>query len=187
MIVGSVKKLSSAPLFEAGNKYIPWSSWILWNLSLYTPRLLELFLDLSLQVLKKILNLSIVTKRIDAWLESQPKDDLTDTTTEDRRQRLYDVLFEGFAQGSRPTIQEALLLAGSWDMKFEDIEVSIKIWHGKSDARAPIEMIRYMAEKLPNCELHEFDGGHIDMTSQVDIIMKQIVAEASEINTHNQT
>lgn len=54
-------------------------------------------------------------------------------------------------------MHDAQLLTSSWGIKFEDVTYNkVQIWHGTQDANWPVQMMRYMAERLPHCELHEF-------------------------------
>jgi pimeloyl-ACP methyl ester carboxylesterase len=86
-------------------------------------------------------------------------------------------IFEAFRQGTGPAVHEARLLTSSWGIKFEDVRYNkIRIWHGTKDANAPIEMIRYMAERLPHCELTEFsENTHFTLHRSLDQILSEMV------------
>ncbi|KAJ2975509.1 hypothetical protein NQ176_g5485 [Zarea fungicola] len=80
--------------------------------------------------------------------------------SEQRAALLNLLIGEPFAQGPDGAVQEARILTDEdWGFRLEDVtyrEAPIKIWHGTKDVNAPIEAIRYLAEKLPNAELCEF-------------------------------
>jgi pimeloyl-ACP methyl ester carboxylesterase len=86
-------------------------------------------------------------------------------------------IFEAFRQGTGPAVYEAQLLTSSWGIKFEDVMYNkIRIWHGKKDANAPVEMMRYMAERLPHCELTEFsENTHFTLQRYLDQILSEMV------------
>jgi pimeloyl-ACP methyl ester carboxylesterase len=88
-----------------------------------------------------------------------------------------DMVFEAFVQGGAATVQEAVLLSHDWGFRFEDVTYSkIQLWHGQKDAQSPIEMIRYMAERLPHCMLHEFKGEtHFTVAGHIDEILSDLV------------
>ncbi|KAL4999942.1 Alpha/Beta hydrolase protein [Aspergillus recurvatus] len=99
------------------------------------------------------------TRWLDSWLEKQESAEESTLSTEERRQMALAMVFEAFAQGGAATVQEAVLLSHDWGFRFEDIVYNkIHLWHGQKDAQSPIEMIRYMAKRLPHCVLREFEG-----------------------------
>lgn len=95
----------------------------------------------------------------------------------EHRRRMIEMLTDGFAQGSSAFVQEAQLLsAPSWGFRFEDVAYEeIQIWHGVRDRNAPIEMVRYMAKRLPCCDLHEFkDDTHFTMGEHLEAALDQL-------------
>ncbi|KZO97530.1 alpha/beta-hydrolase [Calocera viscosa TUFC12733] len=98
-------------------------------------------------------------------------------TAKERREMLLRELFEPFAQGSRGFVQETRLLTKDWGFAFEDVTYPVKLWHGRQDKNAPIEMIRYMTERMPNCTLREYDTGHFDMGPLLREILEELVTE----------
>ncbi|KAL4747753.1 hypothetical protein BDW72DRAFT_206176 [Aspergillus terricola var. indicus] len=93
--------------------------------------------------------------------------------TEERRRLAMKMVFEAFEQGGAATVQEAVLLSHDWGFRFEDITYSkIQLWHGQKDAQSPIQLIRYMAERLPHCVLHEFEGEtHFTVAGYIEEIL----------------
>ncbi|KLO09468.1 alpha/beta hydrolase fold family protein [Schizopora paradoxa] len=151
-----------------------------------TPGVLRVVSDASVGLIKWMATTRAVTKRIDAWLEAQVKSAKTTNpdgkqprTTEERRELILRPLFEGFAQGSGAMVEETQLLAHDWGFRFEDVTFDkISIWHGLKDANAPIEMIRYMAERLPHAHLHEFDDTHYTIGRRLDEVLSELLSDA---------
>jgi hypothetical protein len=142
-----------------------------------------------------------VERRIDAWLEEMTrvkeekerlqKVPLTATvnveegekqefipSTAQRRERLMDLIFEGFAQGTSGFVHETQMLTGHWGFKFEDIIYDkVQMWHGSRDANAPVQSIRDMAEHMPHFVLKEYDENHFTMGNHVEEVLKALIAE----------
>ncbi|KZO97519.1 alpha/beta-hydrolase [Calocera viscosa TUFC12733] len=101
-----------------------------------------------------------------------------DKTAAQRREEQMEILgdlSEAFAQGSRACVQEHQLITNDWGFPWHEVTYPIKMWHGVRDRNAPIQMIRYMAHRLPNCELFEYDRGHFDMHLFMGQILDQLV------------
>jgi len=180
--MSAVGLLASAGPWEAGMKDVPWSSWFTYLAATYTPKGLEFVSDGALTALRWISGTKLVTGWLDKWLESLQKtqDNQSDLTITERREKLLRLVFEGFTQGSAAFVQEAQLLSQAWGFKFEDVDYDrLVIWHGSNDARAPIQQIRYMAERLPYCELREFDEGHFSLVKHLEEILDELVPEQS--------
>lgn len=95
-------------------------------------------------------------------------------------QSLCDALLEPFRQGVQATVDEAVLFSDSdWGFKLEDVSYDkIQFWHGAEDTRAPIEMMRWMIEKLPHAEMKEFEEtGHFDMHPHLEEIIVTLAPE----------
>ncbi|KAL4758081.1 alpha/beta fold hydrolase [Aspergillus foveolatus] len=120
-----------------------------------------------------------VIRWLDNWLEKQEIAEESTLPTEERREMALRMVFEAFAQGGAATVQEAILLAQDWGFRFEDVTYSkIQLCHGQKDALSPIEMIRYMAERLPHCVLREFKGDtHFTVAGHIDEILSRLVPE----------
>ena len=98
-----------------------------------------------------------------------------------RRQRLLDILFEPFAQGTAGFVQEARLLSQvDWSFRLEEVkEPRVLLWHGSKDVDAPIEMIRWMVERLPNARLEEFeDDTHFTIHQHLDEVLDDLITES---------
>lgn len=90
------------------------------------------------------------------------------------------LLSEPFAQGAQAAVEEAKILSDQdWGFKLEDVTYSqIKIWHGVRDKNAPITMMRYLAEKLPNSILYESDDTHYTMGNHIEAALAELVHES---------
>ncbi|KAJ5155503.1 hypothetical protein N7492_008306 [Penicillium capsulatum] len=118
---------------------------------------------------------------IDSKLESHiGKQD--DMTTEERRGVIARLVFEAFRQGTEPVVHDARLLTSSWEIPFEDVTNKVMIWHGTKDSNAPVQMIRYLAERLPLCTLQEFEEDtHFTLSRRMDEILAELVPEQSRV------
>ncbi|KGQ12399.1 hypothetical protein BBAD15_g1858 [Beauveria bassiana D1-5] len=92
---------------------------------------------------------------------------------------------EPFAQGPDGAVQEARILTDDdWGFRLNDVtyrDSPIKIWHGTKDVNAPIEAIRYLAGKLPNAELHEFDQDtHYTMGEHIEAAVLDLMGETQK-------
>lgn len=67
--------------------------------------------------------------------------------------------FEAFRQDVEPAVHEARAFTSSWGIKFKDVTFDkVRIWHWAQDKNAPVQRIRYMAERLPHCIIKELPG-----------------------------
>jgi len=86
--------------------------------------------------------------------------------------------FEGFAQGVEGFVLERRLLMGNWGFRFEDLMYDrVQMWHGSRERFAPVESIRFMAERMPYCVLTEFDDTRSGMSKHFERAMKEMKAE----------
>lgn len=97
---------------------------------------------------------------------------------ERREALLRHYVWEAFRQGPAGTVRDSQLL--TWEgmgFPIEDVAYDrIHIWHGEKDWQAPIRMIRFLAERLPHCELHEIEGAnHYAMGLQVESAVETLV------------
>ena len=55
-------------------------------------------------------------------------------------------------------------LLSPWGFEVSAITVPVQLWHGKSDAAAPVAHGRWLAEHIPNVEAHFVPGAdHADI------------------------
>ncbi|KAF2099402.1 alpha/beta-hydrolase [Rhizodiscina lignyota] len=188
-MLSAVGVMAGAPPWEAGpEKMTLGRRWLRWA-AVNTPTALRILTDGLVGLLRWIVSTGPITKRIDKWLEStskgeQEKEPLLAAeeprSVVERREQLLRLAFEGFAQGSAASVQEARLLSEQdWGFKFEDIDFPVKLWHGTNDADAPVEMIRYMANRLPHGVLKEFDETHFTLANHLEEILAEFNPDTS--------
>lgn len=180
MLTG-VGLFASGPPWAAGRHYMTRTRRVLSKMAVYWPGGLKLLLDVTLSLARSLSRTGFVTRRIDTWLGAMQKqkkaehDDGKETDQRSfaqQREDMLDVLIgEPFVQGTDAMVQEARILsAGDWGFRLEDVTYGpIRIWHGSKDINAPIEAIRYLADKLPDAQLVEFtEDTHYTMGSHID-------------------
>lgn len=180
MLTG-VGLFASGPPWSAGRHYMTRTRRLLSKMAVYWPGGLKLLLDVILGLTRSLSRTGFVTSRIDTWLEAIRKQKLAETgdaketgekSIAQQREDLLDLLIgEPFAQGTDAMVQEARILsADDWGFRLEDVTYGpIQIWHGSKDINAPIEAIRYLAERLPDAKLVEFtEDTHYTMGSHIN-------------------
>lgn len=198
----AVGVMAGAPPWEAGVQQVSWYRRVVALAAIHTPTGLRVVMDALVGLTRWIVYSGPVTRRIDKWLESVREkeklkaeakakadstkqgdgetvavDEEVQSTIAESREWLMRLLFDGFAQGSRATVQEARLLSAySWGFKFEDVSYDpVLIWHGTKDANAPFSMIQYMSNRLPHSNLREFEGDtHYSMGYHLEQILKEL-------------
>lgn len=74
---------------------------------------------------------------------------------------------EAFRQGARGAYHEALLGISNWGFGLDEIQSPLFLWHGEMDQNVPVQMARYLADAVPNCQAMFFpDEGHISLFKQ---------------------
>lgn len=179
--------VAGAPPWVAGTEDVTISRKFLSHAAIYCPGTLEMLFNPLLVVLRWIAESNLVTSWLDNWIDGMKREkekkaneqqDAKEErlSTEEARKRMLSTSFEAFAQGSGAAVQEARLLSQNWGFRFEDVSYSgIRIWHGTKDTNAPIGMVRYMAERLPQPVFHELEENHYTMghhleTAVIDLI-----------------
>lgn len=184
-MLSAVGMLASAGPWEAGIKDVSWVTYMNYLGATYWPRGLEGLTNGSVRGLKRISATGPVTRWLDGWLDSisgDAADKLDASAKEERRKNVLKLMFEAFTQGAAAFVQEAQLLSlRDWGFRFEEVKYNrVQIWHGKGDVNAPIRMIRYMAERLPFCELKEYDEAHFTIANHLDSILGELIAATDE-------
>ena len=171
--------LAGAGPWAAGREHISIARRIISLAASHSPTAFRVILDALVGVCRYGVSTRPVIRWLDKWLEKQESAEESKLPTEERREMAMKMIFEAFAQGGAATVQEALLLSRDWGFRFEDVTHSkIQLWHGQEDAHSPIEMIRYMAERLPHCVLREFQGEtHFTVAGHIDEILSDLVPE----------
>lgn len=97
---------------------------------------------------------------------------------EARKERLLRLFTEPFAGGAGGFVRDAHLLSHPWGFRLEDVRChpSIQIWHGVRDINSPIAMVRYMAHRLPHCDLHELESeNHFTILKHLEMMLSKLV------------
>lgn len=170
--LSAVAVVAGAPPWVSGIEDVTFSRKILSRASIYCPGTLEMVSNPVVVALRWIMETGPVTRWLDNWIEgmrrekekkaNEQRDAKEETmSTEEARKRMLSTSFEAFAQGSGAAIQEARLLSQDWGFRFQDVPYGgIRIWHGTKDANAPIDMVRYMVNRLPQPVFHELEENH---------------------------
>jgi len=84
---------------------------------------------------------------------------------------------EAHKNGVEGDAHEWQLYVRPWQFQLVDIEKEIRLWYGKFDRQVPIEMGRYLDQKLPNSQLIEVDdGGHFStINNHIDDIFDYLI------------
>lgn len=178
--LSGVGMLASAGPWTAGIKEVPWISYFTYLGATYTPHTLESLTNGTIKSLKWALSTKPVIHCLDTWLNSMQRDKPSTNTPEisttERRTMVLNTIFGGFTQGSAAFVQEAQILSQDWGFRFEDVKYDkVRIWHGRKDVNVPISMIRYMAGRLPRCELKEYDENHFTVVHRLDEVLDDLI------------
>lgn len=74
---------------------------------------------------------------------------------------LLDAFAEAFRQGVAGTAHEIVLFGRAWGFDLATIEVPVFLWHGEADEQVPLQLGRYLADRLPHCRARFVPGaGH---------------------------
>ncbi|KAJ3537889.1 hypothetical protein NM208_g6144 [Fusarium decemcellulare] len=162
MLTGVVL-FASGPPWAAGGHQMSLMRRIMSRMANNCPIVLKTLLQVLVHSLKWLVTTGLVTRRLGKWLDEQDKKQSASKpkTHSQRIEALTKVVIdEPFRQGADAAVYEAKLLSSQdWGFRFEDVKFDqVHIWHGKEDGNAPITMIRYMAQRLPHCTLHELDN-----------------------------
>jgi pimeloyl-ACP methyl ester carboxylesterase len=61
-------------------------------------------------------------------------------------------------------IHDAEIFGQPWEFRLEDINVPVRLWHGTEDRAFSVGIAKYMASRIPNCELRLVEGeGHYSL------------------------
>jgi len=152
----------------------------------YIPGVFKVVSGAIVGMLKWAATSRLGTRVVDRSLKSRgngtedEQDDESMRPAPEQRERLFGLLFEGWAQGTGAFVQEGQLLTSQdWGFEFEDVAYDqLQLWHGTKDTRVPLEKIRYLTERLPHCTLKEYDGtGHADIVRHLEEILAELVPE----------
>jgi pimeloyl-ACP methyl ester carboxylesterase len=180
--LSSVGLMCSAGPWKVGTEGVPLSARLGSWASVNCPSLATQMIDTGLKLSKRfaasktgktLLDTMTVKAAAAAGKEISDKDPQEVAA---RRERLVRILLEPFAQGSRGFVQEAYILTHPYGFRIKDVKAKVQIWHGTKDVNSPIRMVRYLKDRLPNCELHELEGEtHFTIQKYLEEIVTEIV------------
>ncbi|KAL1861539.1 hypothetical protein Daus18300_008802 [Diaporthe australafricana] len=186
--LASVGLLCSAAPWEAGTRGLPWSARLGSYAAAYFPSVSVSIIDFCLDVARRLAASKSGQKMLDDIAVKAaatagkviPESEKTTEAVAARRERLLAIFLEPFAQGSRGFVHEAYLLSQPYGFRPEDVSYDgkIHVWHGTADKNSPIRMVRWMSERLPNCELHEFEGEtHFTIMKHLEDIIPKLAED----------
>ncbi|KAF4438026.1 hypothetical protein F53441_12878 [Fusarium austroafricanum] len=186
----SVGLFATAPHWAAGTKHVEYYRRVFKVWAYYSPSTLKAALYALYKSLRGIVLSGPVARRLEKWLEAQrKKKELETETTAPPSMSIAElvnmVLDEPFRQGAGAAVHEMNLLASDdWGFELDQVQYDkIQIWHGKKDSNAPIQMIRWMAERIQHCELHEFDEEtHYTMYKHLESALRNLVGDETDSN-----
>ncbi|EWY90132.1 hypothetical protein FOYG_07747 [Fusarium oxysporum NRRL 32931] len=181
--VTSVGLFATAPHWAAGTKHVEYYRRVFKVWAEYSPSTLRAALYMLYLSLRWIVLSGPVSRRLSKWLEAQHKKEEAESEAPKPKSLSLEelvemVLDEPFRQGADGAVHEMnLLTSKNWGFDLEKVQYdNIQIWHGKKDVNAPIQMIRYMAERIRGCELHEFeDETHYTMYKHFEPALRELV------------
>jgi pimeloyl-ACP methyl ester carboxylesterase len=149
--------------------------------------------------LRSVMSRPFVQRRVDALLdaveekahankpghnESSEKPSKTEEEKAQRRATLLRLMAEEpYRQGPDAAVLEAeLLSAQDWGFEFAHVDFKpVWIWHGTKDGNAPISMLRYLAERVPNSALVEFENDtHYTMGAHIEQALDELMPQKPE-------
>jgi pimeloyl-ACP methyl ester carboxylesterase len=65
---------------------------------------------------------------------------------------------------AKGVMADAEIYARPWGFRLEDVDVPIRLWHGRQDRAFSVELVEEVARRLPNCQAHYVDNeGHYSL------------------------
>jgi len=87
-----------------------------------------------------------------------PQPDMMILDTSKAKQIYIDMLCEAFRSGTAGANYEARLYRSPWGFKLQNISSEVHLWHGVLDTNVPVSVGRYMAERIPGCQVEYLEG-----------------------------
>jgi pimeloyl-ACP methyl ester carboxylesterase len=61
-------------------------------------------------------------------------------------------------------IHDAEIFGKPWEFRLEDVDVPVRLWHGTEDRAFSVDVAKYVADRIPNCQLRLIEGeGHYSL------------------------
>ena len=89
--------------------------------------------------------------------------------------------FEGVSEmtraGNRGAYQDVITFTGPWRFRMQDIRMKVHLWQGEADKNVPLQMARYYAAEIPDCDATFYPGeGHFIFFSHAKEILRRLTA-----------
>jgi pimeloyl-ACP methyl ester carboxylesterase len=80
----------------------------------------------------------------------------------------FEACFESARRAWRGSVEgvmiDAQVYAEPWGFRLEDVNVPVRLWHGKQDRAFSFRVAEEIAKRLPNCEARYVEGaGHYSL------------------------
>jgi pimeloyl-ACP methyl ester carboxylesterase len=84
-------------------------------------------------------------------------------------------LREAFRQGTRALDEDLRLYTRPWDFALEEIDASVRAWHGEADRIVPVRHVREELPALPNVDITYYPNeGHFMVLEHLDEIFASV-------------
>ena len=111
-----------------------------------------------------------------------------------RDTQAFEACFESARQAWRGSAEgvmtDAEIYARPWGFKLEEVQVPVRLWHGKKDRTFSYRLSEQISERLPNCELRLVENaGHysLPVRSMHEILADLIATPSDGDPTHEQS
>jgi pimeloyl-ACP methyl ester carboxylesterase len=134
------------------------SRWV-YTLSKTFPLLFEVVIKLSMRPFQ-----GTPEKLLASFKKQLPVVDYAVFHSPQRLQAVRESAIEAMRQGTKSVTSDILLYVHPWDFKAEEIQITVKLFHGEQDTKVPISMARRVIDRLPTAQLFSYpDEGHISV------------------------
>ncbi|KAK0383051.1 hypothetical protein NLU13_8967 [Sarocladium strictum] len=179
---------AGAPPWEFGAQHMSLPRRRLAYLAEHWPRSLEGLTATLVSISRWLLHCQWIQNKIDAWLvavinranenEGKPVETLSCEKLTEIREQTIGPFLDHFEQGAAGFVKETQVLVGPWGFPFEEVRGRVQIYHGAKDANAPPQMMRILAQRLPNCDLQELEkDDHYTMGRHMADAMEKLVSD----------
>jgi len=85
-----------------------------------------------------------------------------------RDREAFEAIFESqrraWRGGAEGVMTDAQIYAQPWGFAIEDVQVPVRLWHGKEDRAFSVHLAKEVAKRLPNCKVRFVDNaGHYSL------------------------
>ncbi len=87
--------------------------------------------------------------------------------TGDLAQWLADSAHDGLAAGDQGWWDDGVSHLTDWGFDLEDIQVPVKIWHGRQDRFVPVQHGQWLAANVPGAAADISDDGHLSLNARI--------------------